>query len=94
MILDVEKDKAKRYAGQFMYLVVMHYIRLQLQLEQTVVVTGEAREALEAGMFSILDITSKPDGLRIMTDAMDSSGRVILRELLRRYERFGKWSGV
>ncbi|KAM7207347.1 nucleolar pre-ribosomal-associated protein 2 [Naviculisporaceae sp. PSN 640] len=94
VVLDVEKDKAKRYAGQFMYLVVMHYIRLQLQLEQTVVVTGEAREALEAGMFSVLDITSKPDGLRILTDAMDGSGRVILRELLRRYERFGKWSGV
>ncbi|KAK4214530.1 nucleolar pre-ribosomal-associated protein 2 [Rhypophila decipiens] len=94
VMLDVDKDKAKRYAGQFMYLVVMHYIRLQLQLEQTVVVTGESREALETSMFSILDITSKPDGLRILTDAMDSSGRVILRELLRRYERFGRWSGV
>jgi len=92
--LDSEKDRAKRYAGQFMYLIVMHYIRLQLQLEQTVVVGGEAREALETGMFSILDITSKPDGLRILSDAMDGSGRVIFRELYRRYERLGKWSGV
>lgn len=92
--LDSEKDRAKRYAGQFMYLVVMHYIRLQLQLEQTVVLGGEAREALEGGMFSVLDITSKPDGLRILLDAMDGSGRVIFRELYRRYERLGRWSGV
>ncbi|KAK3313877.1 Urb2/Npa2 family-domain-containing protein [Apodospora peruviana] len=94
VILDSEKDRAKRYAGQYMCLVVMHYIRLQLQLEQTVVVTGEVREAIERGMFSVLDITTKPDGLHILTDAMDGSGRVIFRELYKRYKSLGKWTGV
>jgi nucleolar pre-ribosomal-associated protein 2 len=87
--LDSEKDKAKRYAGQFMYLVLLEYVKLQIRH----VVPHHVREVLETGMFSIMDITT-PDGLKIANDAMDPSGRVIFRELHKQYQKFGKWSGV
>ncbi|KAK0630766.1 Urb2/Npa2 family-domain-containing protein [Bombardia bombarda] len=87
--LDSEKDRAKRYAGHHMYLVLMQYVKLQLEC----VVPHGAREVLETGMYSILDITTT-DGLRIMNDAMDPSGRVIFKELYKRYQKFGKWSGI
>ncbi|KAK3401129.1 Urb2/Npa2 family-domain-containing protein [Sordaria brevicollis] len=88
--LDSEKDKAKRYAGQHMYLVLMAYVKLQLEFVVPLVV----REQLETGMFSIVDITPHEGELRIMNDGMDPSGRVIFREMYKRWERFGKWSGV
>ncbi|KAK3357629.1 Urb2/Npa2 family-domain-containing protein [Lasiosphaeria hispida] len=87
--LGSEKDKAKRYAGQYMYLVVMQYIKLHL--EQAV--PHEVSKALETGMNSALDITSQ-DMLKLMNDAMDPSGRVIFKELYKQYHKFGKWSGV
>ncbi|EEY20792.1 conserved hypothetical protein [Verticillium alfalfae VaMs.102] len=31
---------------------------------------------------------------KILNDAMDASGRAILREMFKRYTQFGKWSGV
>lgn len=88
--LDSEKDKAKRYAGQHMYLVLMAYVKLQLEFVVPLVV----RQQLETGMFSIVDITPAEGELRIMNDGMDPSGRVIFREMYKRWERFGKWSGV
>lgn len=87
--LDSEKDKAKRYAGQYMYLVLMQYIKLQLEYP----IMHEVREALEPGVYSILDITTH-DGLRLMNDAMDPSGRVIFKELYKQFQKFGRWSGV
>ncbi|KAK3505171.1 Urb2/Npa2 family-domain-containing protein [Neurospora crassa] len=88
--LDSDKDKAKRYAGQHMYLVLMAYVKLQLEFVVPLVV----REQLETGMFSIVDITPAEGELRIMNDGMDPSGRVIFKEMYKRWERFGKWSGV
>ncbi|KAK5664080.1 hypothetical protein OQA88_294 [Cercophora sp. LCS_1] len=87
--LDSERDRAKRYAGQYMYLVLMQCIKLQLERAVPHVVL----EALQTGVYSILDITSQ-DGLSLMNDAMDPSGRVIFRELYKQYKRFGKWQGV
>ncbi|KAH6636135.1 Urb2/Npa2 family-domain-containing protein [Chaetomium tenue] len=87
--LDSERDRAKRYAGQFMPLVLMQYVRLQLAHA----VPHGVREALAPGAYAILDITS-PDGLRVMNDGMDASGRVVFREMYKLYQRFGKWSGV
>ncbi|KXX74992.1 Nucleolar pre-ribosomal-associated protein 2 [Madurella mycetomatis] len=87
--LDSEKDRAKRYAGQFMYLVVMQYVKLQLEH----VVPHGVREALEPGVYSVMDITT-PDGLKIMNDAIDPSGRVIFKEMYKQYQKFGKWTGV
>jgi len=87
--LDSEKDRAKRYAGQYMYLVLMQYVKLQLEF----VVPHAVREALEPGVYSIMDITTQ-DGMRIMNDAMDAGGRVVFREMWKMYQRFGKWSGV
>ncbi|KAH6850119.1 Urb2/Npa2 family-domain-containing protein [Chaetomium sp. MPI-CAGE-AT-0009] len=89
--LDSERDRAKRYAGQFMPLVLMQYVRLQLQLAHAV--PHGVREALAPGAYAILDITS-PDGLRVMNDGLDPSGRVVFREMYKLYQRFGKWSGV
>ena len=73
-----------------MYLVLMAYVKLQLEFVVPLVV----REQLETGMFSIVDITPAEGELRIMNDGMDPSGRVIFKEMYKRWERFGKWSGV
>lgn len=87
--LDSATDAAKRSAGRHMYLILMQYVKLQL--ESTV--SKVAREALEPAMNSIFDITPS-EGRKILNDAMDASGRAILREMFKRYTRFGKWSGV
>lgn len=87
--LDSATDAAKRSAGRHMYMVLMQYVKLQLEEN----VPRAVREALEPAMNSIFDITS-PEGRKILNDAMDSSGRAILREMFKRYVKFGKWSGV
>ncbi len=88
--LDSERDRAKRYAGQFMYLVVMAYVQLQVAYPS---VPHGVREALEGGVYSVLDVTTA-DGLRILSEGLDGGGRVIFREMVKMYRRFGKWSGV
>ncbi|OAR02294.1 hypothetical protein LLEC1_03651 [Akanthomyces lecanii] len=87
--LDSATDAAKRSAGRHMHLVLMQYVKLQL----TENVPRPIREALEPAMNSIFDITP-PEGRKILNDAMDASGRAILREMFKRYVKFGKWSGV
>lgn len=87
--LDTATDAAKRSAGRHMYLILMQYVKLQLETD----VSRGVREALEPAMNSIFDITP-PEGRKILNDAMDSSGRAILREMFKRYTKFGKWSGV
>ncbi|KHN99680.1 Nucleolar 27S pre-rRNA processing, Urb2/Npa2 [Metarhizium album ARSEF 1941] len=87
--LDPATDAAKRSAGRHMYLVLVRYVKLQLETS----VSAEVRDALEQAMNSIFDITS-PEGRKILNDAMDSSGRAILREMFKRYVKFGKWSGA
>ena len=87
--LESATDTAKRSAGRHMYLLLMHYVKLQLEVD----VPHPVRMALEPGMNSIFDITS-PEMRRVMNDGMDASGRAIIRELFGRYTKFGKWSGV
>ncbi|KAK5989976.1 Nucleolar pre-ribosomal-associated 2-like protein [Cladobotryum mycophilum] len=87
--LDSATDAAKRSAGRHMYLVLMQYVKLQLEAS----VAREVREALEPAMNTIFDITP-PEVRKILNDAMDGSGRAILREMFKRYVKFGKWSGV
>ncbi|KAL2270409.1 hypothetical protein VTJ83DRAFT_2593 [Remersonia thermophila] len=104
--LDSDKDRARRYAGQHMYLVLMQYVRLQVEVPAQkpgqkggggrgapVVVPRGVREALEPGVYSILDVTSQ-DMLRVLSDGLDAGGRVIFREMYKDWQRFGKWSGV
>lgn len=87
--LDSATDAAKRSAGRHVYLVLMQYVKLQLEAD----VPREVGEALEPAMNSIFDVT--PSEVRkILNDAMDASGRAILREMFKRYVKFGKWSGV
>lgn len=87
--LDSATDAAKRSAGRHMYLVLMQYVKLQLEADVPRVV----REVLEPAMNSVFDITP-PEVRKILNDAMDGSGRAILREMFKRYTKFGKWSGV
>lgn len=87
--LDSATDAAKRMAGQHMYLVLMMYIKLQLEQN----VPHDVREAIEPGVFSVLDVTS-PEGRRMMNDALDPSGRAIMKEMYKQYLKFGKWSGI
>jgi nucleolar pre-ribosomal-associated protein 2 len=87
--LDSATDTAKRSAGRHMYLILVQYVKLQLEAS----VSTEVRDALEPATNSIFGITS-PEGRKILNDAMDSSGRAILREMFKRYIKFGKWSGV
>lgn len=72
-----------------MYLVLIAYVKLQLEHA----VPRVAREALQPGMYSILDITTQ-EGRRILNEAVDGSGRAIFKDMYRRYVRFGKWSGI
>ncbi|OHE94613.1 Urb2/Npa2 family protein [Colletotrichum orchidophilum] len=85
--LDSATDAAKRSAGRHMYLVLMAYVKLQLDVD----VPREVREALEPGMNSVFDITPL-EVRKILNDSMDASGRAILREMYKRYTKFGKWS--
>ncbi|KAM0284963.1 hypothetical protein ACHAQH_001652 [Verticillium albo-atrum] len=87
--LDSVTDAAKKTAGRHVYLVLMLYVKLQLEVD----VPHGVREALEPGMNSIFDVTP-PEVRKILNDAMDASGRAILREMFKRYTQFGKWSGV
>lgn len=87
--LDSATDAAKRSAGWHVYMVLMQYVKLQLEAD----VPREVREALEPAMNSIFDVTP-PEVRKILNDAMDASGRAILREMFKRYAKFGKWSGV
>ncbi|KAL9485125.1 hypothetical protein ACSS6W_003914 [Trichoderma asperelloides] len=87
--LDSATDAAKRSAGWHVYMVLMQYVKLQLEAD----VPREVREALEPAMNSIFDVTP-PEVRKILNDAMDASGRAILREMFKRYVKFGKWSGV
>lgn len=87
--LDSATDAAKRSAGRHVYLVLMQYVKLQLEAD----VSREVREALEPAMNTIFDVTP-PEVRKILNDAMDASGRAILREMFKRYVKFGKWSGV
>ncbi|KAI5465513.1 Urb2/Npa2 family-domain-containing protein [Mariannaea sp. PMI_226] len=87
--LDSATDAAKRSAGRHMYLILMQYVKLQLEAE----VPRSVREALEPAINSMFDITP-PEVRKILNDGMDGSGRAILREMYKRYTKFGKWSGV
>ncbi|ROT38468.1 hypothetical protein SODALDRAFT_333053 [Sodiomyces alkalinus F11] len=87
--LDSATDAAKRVAGRHVYLLLVQYVKLQLELD----IPRDVQEALEPGMYSIFDVTPPPVR-KILNDAMDASGRAILREMFKRYTQFGKWSGV
>jgi nucleolar pre-ribosomal-associated protein 2 len=87
--LDSATDVAKRSAGRHMYLLLMLYVKLQLETD----IPHDVRDALEQGVNSIFEIMP-PEVRRILNDAMDASGRAILMEMFKRYTKFGKWSGV
>lgn len=86
--LDAATDVAKRAAGRQMYLVLMTYVRLQMEVG----VPRGVREALEGGVNAVFDVT--PGEVRkVMNDGLDRAGREMVGDLYRRYRTFGKWSG-
>lgn len=87
--LDSAPDAAKKSAAQHMYLVLVLYVKLQLERP----VPRGVRAALDPGVYSVLDITT-PEGRRVINEAVDASGRAIFREMYKQYVRFGKWNGV
>ncbi|KAI0391321.1 hypothetical protein F5Y17DRAFT_16299 [Xylariaceae sp. FL0594] len=87
--LDSATDKAKRAAGQFMYLLLEVYVKLQLEVE----VSRDMRKALEVGVFSVLDITSEGNR-KVLNESLDAAGRAVFRALFGEYRKFGKWKGV
>lgn len=87
--LDSAPDAAKKSAAQHMYLVLVLYVKLQLERP----VPRAVRAALDPGVYSVLDITT-PEGRRVINEAVDASGRAIFREMYKQYVRFGKWNGV
>lgn len=87
--LDSAPDAAKKSAAQHMYLVLVLYVKLQLERA----VPRAVRAALDPGVYSVLDITT-PEGRRVINEAVDASGRAIFRDMYKQYVRFGKWNGV
>lgn len=86
--LDAATDVAKRAAGRQMYLVLMAYVRLQMEVG----VPRGVREALESGVNAVFDVT--PGEVRkVMNDGLDRAGREMMGDLYKRYQTFGKWSG-
>jgi nucleolar pre-ribosomal-associated protein 2 len=87
--LDSVTDATKRIAGRHVYLLLLQYVKLQLEVD----VSREIREALEPAMFSVFDVTPA-DVRKILNDAMDASGRAVLKDMFKRYTQFGRWTGV
>ncbi|KAI1632110.1 Urb2/Npa2 family-domain-containing protein [Biscogniauxia mediterranea] len=89
--LDSATDAAKRTAGYDMFHVLETYIRLQL--DGTANVSREVRQALQPGVFAVLDIT--PEGRRrVLNESLDAGGRAVFRQMFAEYKKFGRWSGV
>ncbi|KAI9742252.1 MAG: hypothetical protein M1818_004152 [Claussenomyces sp. TS43310] len=82
--------KAKRLAGQHMPFVLSSYIRLQLDMGLKM--SPDIRERLVPGIYAIFDTTTL-EGRRVLGESMDVSGRAVLGNLVRDWQRFGKWKG-
>ncbi|KAI1880228.1 hypothetical protein JX265_001849 [Neoarthrinium moseri] len=87
--LDSATDVVKRSAGQYMFRVLMLYIKLQLEGD----VPRDVRKELQTGFYSILSVTPE-SCLRIMNESMDASGRAIFRTTYADFKKFGKWTGI
>lgn len=87
--LDSVTDAVKRSAGQHMFWILALYIKLQLEGD----VSRDMRKELTTGMYSILSITPEANR-RILSEAMDESGRAIFRTIFTEWKKFGKWTGV
>ena len=86
--LDAATDVAKRAAGRQMYLVLMAYVRLQMEVG----VPRAVREALDGGVNAVFAIM--PGEIRqVMNDGLDGAGREMVGDLYKRFRMFGKWSG-
>ncbi|ETS75517.1 hypothetical protein PFICI_12461 [Pestalotiopsis fici W106-1] len=87
--LDSVTDAVKRSAGQHMFWILALYIKLQLEGD----VSRDMRKELTTGIYSILSITPEASR-RILSEAMDESGRAIFRTIFTEWKKFGKWTGV
>ena len=86
--LNDETKKARSMAGQHLPYLIMEYCRCQLEER----LTPDMKRALNAGLWAVLEVTSK-DGMRTMNAAMDSSSRSVFKALYDDFSRLGKWDG-
>lgn len=82
--------KAKRLAAQYMPTVLGAYIQMQLDLSLRM--KPEIREALVPAVYAIFD-TMNVEERRALGERMDNAGRAILGTMVRDWTRWGKWKG-
>lgn len=80
--------KARSIAGQHLPSLIMEYCRCQLKGK----LTPETRAALNPGLWVILGVM-RPEVMRTMNTAMDSSSRSAFKVLYDDWKRFGRWEG-
>jgi len=86
-----ETRKAKRYAGQYVQLVLMELC--ECQLKGRLAGTGHgAREALTPAVWAMFEVIGK-DGLSATMEGMAGGGRSVLRSWWEEWKRLGraKW---
>jgi hypothetical protein len=65
---------------------------IHAQLDMSLAMKQEIREALVPGWYAIFDIMTV-EGRRALGEGLDASGRAVLAGLVRDWVRFGKWNG-
>jgi nucleolar pre-ribosomal-associated protein 2 len=87
-----EGRKEKGRVGQFLSSVLHHYC--------TQVLSGrdgpEVREALNPGVWAMIEAmeSGNPEGIKVLSAALNNSERAVLRSLYDDWKRFGKWEGL
>jgi nucleolar pre-ribosomal-associated protein 2 len=87
-----EGRKEKSRVGQFLSSILHHYC--------TQILGGrdgpEVREALNPGVWATIGAmeSANPDGIRVLSAALNNSERAVLRSLHDDWKRFGKWEGL
>jgi nucleolar pre-ribosomal-associated protein 2 len=87
-----EARKEKGRVGQFLPSVLHHYC--------SQVLTGadgpEVREALNPGVWAMVEAIegANPEGIKVLSAALNNSERAVLRAMYDDWKRFGKWEGL
>ena len=65
---------------------------VQMQLDMSLRMAPEAREALTPAVYAIFDTMSKDERVAL-GEGMDAAGRAVLGTMVRDWTRWGKWKG-
>ena len=86
--LNDERKKARSMAGQHLPNVIMEFCGCQLRGRLQI----GMRAALNAGLYAVLAVI-RPEVMRTMNAAMDSSSRSVFKALYNDYRKVGRWNG-